>query len=140
MLYRLIYVSKQPRTIHYEGGKHMSKKGIFAISPDKMERRDYADAMSLATEICDSVRKSGVAATIRTDLKWWANATTSPWVGPVNNWSIGYPEKIGTDDLFGAIEAKGLFVSFYDGYPEFAIVDKVEHDHFPGVNCFLPGD
>ena len=84
------------------------------------------------------MRYSGIAATVQTDLKWWANATTSPWVGPINNWSIGYPESIETYDLFAAIEAEGMVISCYRDHPEFAIIDIESHEEVPGDVCVLP--
>lgn len=116
----------------------MSKNGIFAMNPERMERVDYADAKSLAKEICDSVRCSGIAATVQTELRWWAKATISPWVGPVTNWSIRFPDSIEISDLLEAIEAEGMFVSYYADYPNYMVVDKEEYEVIPGHVCVLP--
>lgn len=116
----------------------MSNDGIFAVNRNSIMQVSYANAEQLAKEICDLVKVSQHAATISTGFKWWAKAVVSPYVGPATNWSIGYPEYIEASELVAAIEAQGLYVSYFDGYTDFAVVDTHEYEEYSCLNCHFP--
>ena len=116
----------------------MSKKGLFAIDPRAIDRYPYESVEALAKEICDWVKTKKHPATIQTTYSWWAKAVISPFVGGATNWSCGFPEDFEIDEIFDAIRAEGLFVSYVIGYVDWIIVDLEEHDDYPPIMCDLP--